>query len=189
MADGRRRGQTAAMPANLPRIEHEVTVMFYDTDCAAVVHNLAYLRFIEEARTIMAEKMGMPLRQMVETGLYPVVLRTEIDYRSPGKVSCRACASGSSSRSSAPKTARPSSPAASRSPSSACQGPRRNACRKRGSANTNRRAGRVDRAVPAHTSDRKSRWGHRDPPGDLIPKRSQFLKHLRAASGPPLRGP
>jgi YbgC/YbaW family acyl-CoA thioester hydrolase len=75
------------MPAaNLPRIEHEVTVMFYDTDCAAVVHNLAYLRFIEEARTIMAEKMGMPLRQMVETGLYPVVLRTEIDYLSPAKI-------------------------------------------------------------------------------------------------------
>lgn len=75
------------MPAtSLPRIDHEVTVMFYDTDCAGVVHNIAYLRFIEEARTIMAEKMGMPLRQMVETGLYPVVLRTEIDYRSPGKV-------------------------------------------------------------------------------------------------------
>jgi YbgC/YbaW family acyl-CoA thioester hydrolase len=72
--------------ANLPRIEHEVTVMFYDTDCAAVVHNLAYLRFVEEARTIMAEKMGMPLRQMVETGLYPVVLHTEIDYLSPGKI-------------------------------------------------------------------------------------------------------
>lgn len=75
------------MPAaSLPRIDHEVTVMFYDTDCAGVVHNIAYLRFIEEARTLMAEKMGMPLRQMVETGLYPVVLRTEIDYRSPGKV-------------------------------------------------------------------------------------------------------
>jgi YbgC/YbaW family acyl-CoA thioester hydrolase len=72
--------------ASLPRIDHEVTVMFYDTDCAGVVHNIAYLRFIEEARTLMAEKMGMPLRQMVETGLYPVVLRTEIDYRSPGKV-------------------------------------------------------------------------------------------------------
>jgi len=72
--------------SGLPRMEHEVTVMFYDTDCAAVVHNLAYLRFIEEARTLMAEKMGIPLRHMVETGLYPVVLRTEIDYRSPGKV-------------------------------------------------------------------------------------------------------
>lgn len=73
----------------LPQIENEVTVMFYDTDCAGVVHNIAYLRFIEEARTIMAEKMGMPLRQMVETGLYPVVLRTEIDYRSPGKLGDR----------------------------------------------------------------------------------------------------
>ena len=74
---------------DLPRIDHEVTVMFYDTDCAGVVHNIAYLRFIEEARTLMAEKMGMPLRQMVETGLYPDVLRTEIDYRSPGKLGDR----------------------------------------------------------------------------------------------------
>lgn len=73
----------------LPRIEHEATVMFYDTDCAAVVHNLAYLRFIEEARTIMAERMGMPLREMVQTGLYPVVLRTEIDYRAPGNLGDR----------------------------------------------------------------------------------------------------
>ncbi len=63
--------------------------MFYDTDCAAVVHNLAYLRFIEEARTLMASAMGMQLRNMVETGLYPVVLRTEIDYRAPGRVGDR----------------------------------------------------------------------------------------------------
>ncbi len=70
----------------LPHIEHAVTVMFYDTDCAGVVHNIAYLRFIEEARTLMAGQMGMPLREMVDTGLYPVVLRTEIDYRLPGKL-------------------------------------------------------------------------------------------------------
>lgn len=73
----------------LPQIEHEVTVMFYDTDCAGVVHNIAYLRFIETARTLMAAEMGMPLREMVETGLYPVVLRTEIDYRMPGRVGDR----------------------------------------------------------------------------------------------------
>lgn len=73
----------------LPQIEHEVTVMFYDTDCAGVVHNIAYLRFIETARTLMAAEMGMPLREMVETGLYPVVLRTEIDYRAPGRVGDR----------------------------------------------------------------------------------------------------
>ena len=57
--------------------------MFFDTDCAAVVHNIAYLRFIETARTYLAEKMGMSLRQMSESGEYPVVVRTEIDYRSP----------------------------------------------------------------------------------------------------------
>ena len=34
-----------------PRIRTDVQVMFFDTDCAAVVHNLAYLRFIEVART------------------------------------------------------------------------------------------------------------------------------------------
>ena len=36
---------------NAPRIRTEVQVMFFDTDCAAVVHNIAYLRFIEVART------------------------------------------------------------------------------------------------------------------------------------------
>lgn len=64
-----------------PTIETEVQVMFFDTDCAAVVHNIAYLRFIEVARTLLAERIGMGLREMAETRQYPVVVRTEIDYR------------------------------------------------------------------------------------------------------------
>jgi YbgC/YbaW family acyl-CoA thioester hydrolase len=64
-----------------PRIETEVQVMFFDTDCAAVVHNIAYLRFIEVARTLLAEKLGMKLNEMAATQRYPVVVRTEIDYR------------------------------------------------------------------------------------------------------------
>jgi YbgC/YbaW family acyl-CoA thioester hydrolase len=66
-----------------PTISTEVQVMFFDTDCAAVVHNIAYLRFVEIARTLLAEKIGMGLRAMAETGQYPVVVRTEIDYRKP----------------------------------------------------------------------------------------------------------
>ena len=73
------------MVANLPHIEHEVPVMFFDTDCGGVIHNLAYLRFVETARTIMAANMGMRLAEMAAEGLYPVVLRTEINYLSPGK--------------------------------------------------------------------------------------------------------
>ena len=66
-----------------PAIQTEIQVMFFDTDCAAVVHNIAYLRFIEIARTLLAEQIGMGLRAMAETGQYPVVVRTEIDYRKP----------------------------------------------------------------------------------------------------------
>jgi YbgC/YbaW family acyl-CoA thioester hydrolase len=61
-------------------------VMFFDTDCGGVVHNLAYLRMIETCRTRLAAKLGMDLPTMSETRLYPVVVRTEVDYRSPAKL-------------------------------------------------------------------------------------------------------
>jgi acyl-CoA thioester hydrolase len=69
-----------------PRICTEVQVMFFDTDCAAVVHNIAYLRFIEIARTLLAEELGLGLAAMAETQKYPVVVRTEIDYRRAAKL-------------------------------------------------------------------------------------------------------
>ena len=34
-------------------------VMYYDTDCGGVVHNLAYLRWVEECRTKMSTAIGM----------------------------------------------------------------------------------------------------------------------------------
>ena len=69
-----------------PTIQTEVQVMFFDTDCAAVVHNIAYLRMIEVNRTLLAEQLGMGLTVMAETQLYPVVVRTEIDYKTPAKL-------------------------------------------------------------------------------------------------------
>lgn len=60
--------------------------MFFDTDCGAVVHNIAYLRMIETCRTRLAALMGMDLREMMTTGVFPVVTRTEIDYRRPAKL-------------------------------------------------------------------------------------------------------
>ena len=48
-------------------------VMFFDTDCGGVVHNLAYLRMIETCRTRLAALMGMDLPTMAKTQLYPVV--------------------------------------------------------------------------------------------------------------------
>ncbi len=66
-----------------PAIETREEVMFFDTDIGGVVHNIAYLRMIETARTRLASVMGLALRDMARTQLYPVVVRTEIDYRKP----------------------------------------------------------------------------------------------------------
>jgi YbgC/YbaW family acyl-CoA thioester hydrolase len=72
-----------------PSIEYEYQVMFFDTDCAAVVHNLAYLRVIETARTLLAEQLGFDMPAMAQKGVFPVLLRTEVDYRRPAKLSDR----------------------------------------------------------------------------------------------------
>jgi acyl-CoA thioester hydrolase len=72
-----------------PRIRTQVQVMFFDTDCGGVVSNIAYLRFIEIARTLLAEELGLALTEMVENHRYPVVVRTEIDYRRPARLGDR----------------------------------------------------------------------------------------------------
>jgi YbgC/YbaW family acyl-CoA thioester hydrolase len=69
-----------------PALDTEVRVMFFDTDAGGVVHNIAYLRFIETNRSLLAEKLGYPLREMLDQGGCPVVLRTEIDYRRPARL-------------------------------------------------------------------------------------------------------
>lgn len=77
---------TSPGPSAIPTIETQEEVMFFDTDCGGVVHNIAYLRFVETARTRLAAKLGLPLQEMSQTGLFPVVVRTEIDYRKPAKL-------------------------------------------------------------------------------------------------------
>ena len=77
------------MNSDAPRIEIELQVMFFDTDCGGVVHNIAYLRFIETARTLLAERLGLKLTEMADSRQYPVVVRTEIDYRRPAKLGDR----------------------------------------------------------------------------------------------------
>lgn len=69
-----------------PEITTREEVMFFDTDCGGVVHNLAYLRMIETCRTRLAALLGMDLKTMAETRLFPVVTRTEVDYRRPAKL-------------------------------------------------------------------------------------------------------
>lgn len=68
--------------------------MFFDTDCGGVVSNIAYLRFIEIARTLLAEELGLALAEMAETQRYPVVVHTAIDYRRAAKLGDRLIVEG-----------------------------------------------------------------------------------------------
>lgn len=63
-----------------------VTVMYFDTDAGGVVHNIAYLRFIETARTYLAMQIGMSFETIARTNIHPVLTRTEIDYRKPARL-------------------------------------------------------------------------------------------------------
>jgi YbgC/YbaW family acyl-CoA thioester hydrolase len=74
------------MPVQRPCLETREEVMFFDTDCGGVVHNIAYLRMIETCRTRLAALMGMDLPKMISSQVFPVVTRTEIDYVRPAKL-------------------------------------------------------------------------------------------------------
>ncbi len=82
------------MPKLLPTFETREEVMFFDTDCGQVVHNIAYLRMIETCRTRLAAQLGMDLPTMLEKRVFPVVTRTEIDYKRPARLGDWLCIRG-----------------------------------------------------------------------------------------------
>lgn len=71
---------------DIPEYTTQEQVMFFDTDCAGVVNNIAYLRMVETCRTHLGARMGMDFSSMETTMLYPVVVSTEINYLIPAKL-------------------------------------------------------------------------------------------------------
>ena len=74
-----------SLPAS-PRLTVPLEVYYFDTDAGGVVHNIAYLRMIEIARSQLAASLGWTLEEMNRTGLVAVVARTEIDYVKPARL-------------------------------------------------------------------------------------------------------
>lgn len=64
----------------------EFVVKSYDVDFAGVVSNLVYLRWLEDLRLELFERT-IPIRELNEQGLNPTLVRTEIDYRAPLRLS------------------------------------------------------------------------------------------------------
>jgi acyl-CoA thioester hydrolase len=76
---------SSSLPA-APRLTVPLEVYYFDTDAGGVVHNIAYLRMIEIARSQLAVMLGWSLEDMARTGLVAVVARTEIDYLRPARL-------------------------------------------------------------------------------------------------------
>lgn len=58
------------------------TVKTYDIDFAGIVHNLVYIRWLEDLRLqLLAE--SMPMERMLADSLSPILTRTDIEYRQP----------------------------------------------------------------------------------------------------------
>lgn len=63
----------------------EKKIYYHDTDCGGVVYYANYLKHLEEARTEFFLDLGIDLKELMEKGIYFVVSRVEIDYKSPAR--------------------------------------------------------------------------------------------------------
>jgi acyl-CoA thioester hydrolase len=60
--------------------------MFYhDTDAGGVVYYANYLKYLEEGRTEALAELGIKTRDLTEQGIWFVVARVEVDYKSPAR--------------------------------------------------------------------------------------------------------
>ncbi len=63
----------------------DVHIYYEDTDCGGVVYYANYLRYMERARTEYLVSKGYSVKKLMEEGTIFMVLRVEIDYRSPAR--------------------------------------------------------------------------------------------------------
>ncbi len=63
----------------------DVRIYYEDTDCGGVVYYANYLKYFERARTRYLEDRGLSVAGLMKEGTVFVVVRAELDYRSPAR--------------------------------------------------------------------------------------------------------
>ncbi len=58
-------------------------VFYYETDKMGIAHHSNYIRWFEEARTMLIERAGLPFETVEEEGLMCPVLSAECEYLIP----------------------------------------------------------------------------------------------------------
>ena len=60
-------------------------INYYETDGMQVVHHSNYIRFLEEARCVMLDELGIPYSDIEKRGLMIPVLEVNCKYKVPAK--------------------------------------------------------------------------------------------------------
>lgn len=63
--------------------EYRFQPQFYDFDLLKMAHNVAYIRWLEDARSAFLEASPWPMPRLWAADLSPALTRTEIHYRKP----------------------------------------------------------------------------------------------------------
>ncbi len=69
-------------PATSQKLEVRVPIEVkgYDVDLLGIVSNIVYVRWLEDARTVMLHRY-LPLKEQMADGYAPAILKTEIAYK------------------------------------------------------------------------------------------------------------
>ncbi len=65
------------------RVEFELPVHTFQIDFAGHVSNIVYIQWMEIARTRLLEAAGLPVGELFERGIVPVLAGTRIEYLKP----------------------------------------------------------------------------------------------------------
>lgn len=63
----------------------EVRIYYEDTDCGGVVYYANHLKYFERARTHYLEERGLSVAALLAEGTQFMVVRAEVQYRSPAR--------------------------------------------------------------------------------------------------------
>lgn len=61
-------------------VELQLPVRTYDIDFAGIVSNIVYVRWLEDLRLEMLSH-SLPLEELLQNGIAPLILQTKIDYK------------------------------------------------------------------------------------------------------------
>lgn len=65
--------------------EIPLTIYAFDVDYMGIVHNIVYLRWLEQIRTDFLSRY-YSIADSLETGICPIIAKTEMNYHSPLRV-------------------------------------------------------------------------------------------------------